>query len=76
MTLELMEPQSNGESIPEFVLAIGLRQLTLHPEHEQCVLERVVRNGVHPDAGLLARYILSLSAAGSAVRNNSMDIAR
>lgn len=74
--LELMEPQGNGESLPEFVLAIGLRQLTLHPEHEQCVLEEVVRNGIHPDAGLLARYILSLSAAESAVRNNFMDIAK
>jgi hypothetical protein len=74
--LELMEPQGNGESLPEFVLAIGLRQLTMHPEHEQCALEEIVRNGVHPDAGLLARYILSLSAAGSAVRNNSMDIVK
>lgn len=74
--LELMEPQGNGESLPEFVLAIGLRQLTLHPEHEQCVLEEIFRNGVHPNAALLARYILSLSAAGSAVRNNSTDIAK
>lgn len=72
--LELMEPQGNGESLPEFVLAIGLRQLTLHPEHEQCVLEGIVGNSVHPDAGLLARYILSLSTAGSTVRNNSMGI--
>lgn len=74
--LELVEPQANGESLPEFVLAIGLRQLTLHPEHEQCVLEEIVRNGDHPDAGLLAKYILSLSATGSAVRNNFMDIAK
>lgn len=74
--LELMEPQNSGESLPEFVLAIGLRQLTLHPEHEQYVLEDIVKNDVHPDAGSLARYILSSSAAGSIVRNNSMDIAK
>lgn len=74
--LELMAPQGNGESLPEFVLAIGLRQLTMHPEHEQSVLEEIVRNGIHPDVGLLARYILSLSAAASAGRSNSMDIAK
>lgn len=68
VVLELMEPQSNGEALAEFVLAIGLRQLTLHPEHEKDVLEAVIANKdiVHPDASLLARYILSLSAADGA----------
>lgn len=55
-------PENSAQAVPEFLLAIALNKLNLHPEHEMEVFEAVQGNDrVNIVSKLLARYLAALS---------------
>lgn len=52
-------PGNSAQAIPEFLLAIALKKLSLHSEHEMEIFQAVVDNdGVNDESKRLAQYLL------------------